>query len=124
MAAFQALGRLEEGLANAERVMAMGRESGVTTYGLWARNCAVSCLAELGRLDEARSMMADVSTLIERQDKTLHSIGALRVALAGGDREAALQTGTVALEAIDWPGRCRACHGAARCRDRGAARCR
>ena len=38
-------GASSESLANAERVMAMGRESGVTTYGLWARNCAVSCLA-------------------------------------------------------------------------------
>ncbi|MET1232202.1 MAG: AAA family ATPase [Candidatus Limnocylindrales bacterium] len=103
MLAFQTLGALEDGLANAERVMAIGRESGVTTYGLWARNCAVNCLAELGRLDEARSMMADGSTLIERQDKTLYTIGALRVALAAGDREAALERGTDALEAIDWP---------------------
>jgi tetratricopeptide (TPR) repeat protein len=75
MFALLELGQPSEALAHAERVMAMGREAGVTTYGLWARNCAVECLLELGRVNEARALVADRSTLVERQDKTPHAIG-------------------------------------------------
>ena len=81
----------------------MGREAGVTTYGLWARSDAVACLVELGRIDEARSMIADPSTLIERQDKVPHAIGAMRAAIAAGDRIAAREHAALALDAIDWP---------------------
>ncbi len=101
--AYFALGSLSESLANAERVIEMGRESGVTTYGLWARSDAVACLVELGRIDEARAMIADPSTLIERQDKVPHAIGAMRVAMAAGDRIAARDHAALALDAIDWP---------------------
>ncbi|HEY8198138.1 MAG TPA: AAA family ATPase [Candidatus Limnocylindrales bacterium] len=100
--AYFALGALDESLANAERVIEMGRESGVTTYGFWARSDAVACLVELGRIDEARAMIADPSTLIERQDKVPHAIGGMRVAMAAGDRIAARDHAALALAAMDW----------------------
>ena len=101
--AYFALGALHESLANAERVIEMGREAGVTTYGFWARSDAVACLVELGRVDEARSMIADPSTVIERQDKVPHAIGAMRAAMAAGDRVAARDHAALAIDAMDWP---------------------
>jgi adenylate cyclase len=101
--AYFALGALSESLAAAERVIEMGRESGVTTYGFWARSDAVLCLVELGRIEEARSMIADRSTLIERQDKLPHAIGAMRAAIAAGDRVVARDHAALAIEAIEWP---------------------
>ncbi len=101
--AYYALGGLSESLANAERVIEMGREAGVTTYGFWARSDAVLCLVELGRIDEARSMIADRTTLIERQDKVPHAIGAMRAAIAAGDRISTRDNAALAIDAIDWP---------------------
>ena len=101
--AYYALGALEESLANAERVIEMGREAGVTTYGFWARSDAVACLIELGRIDEAQVMIADSPTLVERQDKVPHAIGAMRAAIAAADPIAARDHATLAMDAIDWP---------------------
>ena len=101
--AYFALGSLKESLAHAERVIEMGREVGVTTYGLWARMDAAVCLVELGRIDEARAMIADSPTLIERQDKVPHAIGGMRAAIAAEDRMAAREHAVLAIDARDWP---------------------
>ncbi|MFI5292241.1 MAG: AAA family ATPase, partial [Candidatus Limnocylindrales bacterium] len=102
MMAFRVLGRLADGLGHAERVMEMGRGSGITTYGIWARHCAVACLLDLGRVDEARASLPDRTTLIERQDKTPHAIASMLVALAADEPTAARQEVDFAREAPTW----------------------
>ena len=48
-------------------------------------------------------MMVDGSTLIERQDKLPHAIGAMRAAIAAADRIAARDHAALAIDAMDWP---------------------
>jgi class 3 adenylate cyclase len=80
-----------------EGALPMARETGHAVYVRWMQSYLALTYAALGRFDDARSLIPNITPELERQDRVFCGMVRMRVSMDGGDLEEAARETEIAL---------------------------